>query len=106
MAEAHETGPAGPERGGDGTRPGFARDFPRDPELDALVAAFEAGNFGRVRREVPKLVASAKDEAVRKAAETLLSRTRPDPLQTVLVVSTAVLLVLLSAWWIAHSGKG
>jgi hypothetical protein len=51
------------------------------------------------------LVASAKDESVRRAAEVVLVRTKADPLQTVLVVISALLLVALSAWWIGHGGK-
>jgi hypothetical protein len=87
-------------------RPSFAAEFPRDPALDALVAAFEAGNFARVREEAPRLASSARDAKVKDAANVLLSRTRPDPLATLILVISAVLLVLLSAWWITHDGKG
>jgi hypothetical protein len=90
--------------GKDPGRPAFARDFPRDPELDALVAAFEAGNFARVRSDAARLVASAKDDAVKRAAEALVARTKPDPVAALLVGITAVLLVALSAWWITHDG--
>jgi len=77
-----------------------------DPELDALTAAFEAGDFARVRADAPRLIASAKDDTVKRTAEILLARTRPDPLAAALLAISAVLLVVLSAWWIAHSGKG
>jgi len=87
-------------------RPAFAAEWPRDPALDAILAAFEAGNFARVREEVPRILSSAKDEAVKSAAAALLTRTRPDPLATLLLVLSAVLLVLLSGWWIVHSGGG
>jgi hypothetical protein len=91
----------------DGARPAFADGFPRDPELDALVDAFEAGDFGWVRREAQRIAASAtKGDAVKRAAEAVLARTRPDPLQTALLAVSAALLVALSAWWIVHSGKG
>jgi hypothetical protein len=93
------------ERQSRGGRPAFAESFPRDPELDALVNAFEAGDFGRVRAGAKQLAASAKDEGVKRAAEAVLARTKADPLQTLLVVISAVLLVLLSAWWIGHGGK-
>ena len=82
----------------------MADDFPSDPQLDPLVAAFEAGDFARVRDEAPRLIASASDEAVKRAARTILARTRPDPLAVLLVVLTAVLLVILSAWWLSHDG--
>ena len=105
MVEGRGGGKEGAE--GEAARPAFASGFPRDAELDALVDAFEAGDFGRVRRDGKRLAGSAaKEEAVRRAAEVVLARTKPDPLQTVLVVISAVLLVLLSAWWIGHGGKG
>ena len=85
-------------------RPPFAAEFPRDPALDALLRAFEAGNFGRVREEAPKLAASASDPSVARAAREILARTRPDPLARWVLVITGVLLVALSAWWIAHDG--
>jgi anti-sigma factor RsiW len=90
--------------GKDDERPAFARDFPRDPELDALVAAFSAGDFARVRGEAPRVIASSADDAVKRAAETLVTRTKPDPIAALLVGVTAVLLVALSAWWITHDG--
>ena len=87
-------------------RPAFAAAFPADPALDALLDAFEAGDFARIRRDAPRLASSAGDEAVKQAAATLLARTRPDPLATLLLVITGVLLVLLSGWWVVQSGGG
>jgi hypothetical protein len=83
-------------------RPSFASDFPRVPELDALVEAFERGDYARVRAEAPKLASSTEDAAVRDAARTLVDRTRPDRLAVGLVGLTGVLLVVLSAYWIFH----
>ena len=68
----------------------MASDFPHNPELDALVQAFEAGDFARVREGVPRILSSTSDEAVKRAASELLARTRPDPLATLLVVISAV----------------
>jgi hypothetical protein len=87
-------------------RPPFAEGFPADPDLDALLAAFEAGDFARVRGEAKRIAQSSKDAAVKQAAEVVLARTRADPLQLVLIAVSAALLVVLSAWWIVHSGKG
>jgi hypothetical protein len=83
-------------------RPSFASDFPRVPELDALVDAFERGDYARVRAEGPKIASSSEDAAVRAAAATLVDRTRPDRLAVGLVALTGVLLLALSAYWIIH----
>jgi hypothetical protein len=85
-------------------RPAFARDFPAHPELDALVAAFEAGNFRAVRSGASKLASGDADEGVKRAARALLDRTRPDPLATYLLVLTALLLIALTAYWVHHNG--
>lgn len=87
-------------------RPPFAERYPRSPELDALVLAFEAGDYARVRRGAPELAASSDDEAVRAAARDLRARIEPSPAMGWIIVLTAVLLVALSWWWIAHDGPG
>jgi hypothetical protein len=80
--------------------PSFARDFPRDPELDALVEAFAKGNYARVREEAPKLAKKAESEEVRRAAKVLRERLEPDPLAKSLLLLTAALLVAISSWYI------
>jgi len=70
--------------------PLFAEGFPRDPALDALVDAFARGDYARVRREAPKLLATAES----------------DPLAVVLLALTGVLLVVLTAWWWRFNGPG
>jgi hypothetical protein len=85
----------------DSPRPTFARDIPRMPELDAMVDAFAKGDYASVRALAPAL-ASAPDPAIAKAARTLLDRTRPDRAVMALMVLTAVLLVVVASWWIAH----
>jgi hypothetical protein len=96
----------GDKAAGESPRPSFAKDFPREPTLDALVEAFEAGDFARAREGADKLVREAQDADVRRAAAVLGARTRADPLQTLLLGLSLALLVALSAWWIAHSGRG
>jgi hypothetical protein len=89
----------------DDRRAGFAEAFPREPELDALVAAFERGDFRTVHRQAPRLVADASKPAdVKAAAEELLARTGPDPTSAVFFGLTAVLLAVLSAYWWWRAG--
>jgi hypothetical protein len=68
-------------------RAGFSRGYPRTPELDRLVQAFERGDYAEVRQAAPRLVEESGDEDVRKAAQDLRRRIAPDP--------TAVFLLLL-----------
>jgi hypothetical protein len=84
--------------------PGFARDFPRDPELDALVAAFAEGDYGAVRERAPKLAATTTDENVKRAAEVLRARIEPDQTSRIFFGLAAALLVFLSVWWVTHDG--
>jgi hypothetical protein len=84
--------------------PTFARGFPAEPRLDALVRAFADGDYARVRREAPELVKSGETEDVRRAAAVLLERTKADPLMVLLLGLAALLLVVLSAYWIVHRG--
>jgi len=79
-------------------RPAFLLSFPRDPELEPLIAAFEAGDFARVRREAPELARRTRDEAVRRAALELRRRIDPDPLLVVLLVFALSLFAFLVAW--------
>jgi hypothetical protein len=87
-------------------RPAFARDFPSDARLDALVRAFADGDYARVRRDAPKVAKTADRDDVRLAARTLVDRTRPDPLMVVLLVLPGLLLLTLSLYWWAHNGPG
>jgi hypothetical protein len=83
-------------------RPAFARDFPRSPALDAVVEAFARGDYARVRADASALERDSDDDAVKRAAHSLVERTRPDPLAVALLGLAALLLVVLAAWAIAH----
>ena len=83
-------------------RPSFAADFPDDPALVALVDAFVAGDYARVRAEAPKLAESSDDPEVKAAARTLRDRIEPDRLAVGLLVITGALLLFLSAWWVVN----
>ena len=84
--------------------PSFARKFPRDEKLDALVMAFATGDFKRVNAEAPDLAKSSEDEAVKKAALMLVERTRPDPTAKIFFLLTAALLTFLTIYWATHDG--
>lgn len=84
--------------------PRFAKDFPRDPALDALVDAFARGDYATVRAGAPKLAESTSDDAVKRAAQKLRERIEPDPASKVLFLIAATLLVFLAAFWVTHDG--
>ena len=73
-------------------------EFPDDPELELLIAAFESGNFAWVRAEAPNLAARTSSEAVRRAALELRSRTDPDPLLVGMLGLCILLFVFLVVW--------
>jgi len=79
-------------------RPAFLLEFPHEPELELLIAAFEAGNFAKVRRDAPQLAARSEDDAVRRAALELRRRTDPDPLLVGLLALCIALFVFLVTW--------
>lgn len=93
--------------------PAFARSFPSHPDVDELVAAFEEGNYARVRERAQKLLErtrkgaeDAPDDAtrdeVRRAARELLRRIDPDPIAAYMLIAAAVLLAVLSLWYWSH----
>jgi hypothetical protein len=94
--EAKDEGPAGPVLGPEGwERPQFVLDFPKEPELDRLVRAFELGNYAFVRDNGKKLAESASDEGVRRAAAELLRRVDPDPLVKILFAMSIGLFLFM-----------
>jgi len=84
--------------------PSFARDFPADPELATLVAAFAAGDYATVRSGAPALEAKTTDDAVKRAAAVLRARIEPDPTSRLFFGLTAALMVFLMVWWATHDG--
>jgi hypothetical protein len=86
--------------------PAFARSFPKDARLDALVQAFARGDYAHIRTEGPLLQRTAEDDDVKSAARDLVRRTEADPLMVLLLVITCLLLAFLSLYWIARAGLG
>jgi hypothetical protein len=83
-------------------RPPFARAYPRDPELDRLLAAFLDGNHALVFEEAPRLAERADDPEVARAARDLHRRLHPDPLALAMLGGTGALLFLLVLWFYTH----
>ena len=76
-------------------RPQFASDYPHDPALEALLEAFEAGNFAYVRREAERVASATDDEQVSAAARDLKRRISPDRASIALLVLGVLLLLKL-----------
>jgi hypothetical protein len=79
-------------------RPAFLLEYPRDPELEVLIAAYERGDFARVRDEAPGLARRTPDEAIRSAALELRRRTQPDRLLVFFLLLSIGLLLFLVVW--------
>jgi hypothetical protein len=84
----------------------FLDALPPHPELQRVAEAFERGNYALVRREAPRLIESAEDDAVRDAARDLLRRIEPDPLMKYLLALAIALLVGVTVFAYATQGHG
>ncbi len=83
-------------------RPRFAETYPEDPDLDAMLESFDAGNYRAVRDGAARLDVEGKPEAVREAARDLVSRTGPDAVQKALLGIALVVILILSGYWLTH----
>jgi hypothetical protein len=83
-------------------RPAFILDFPEDPELAPLIAAFEAGNYAYVRERAPRLAETSERADVKAAALELAQRIEPDPLVKFLLGVAIALFVVVVAY-VYHS---
>jgi hypothetical protein len=84
-------------------RPRFVLEFPKDPALEQLVRAFEAGNYQAVREGAAKLAESTEDPLVRAAARELGRRIEPDPLMKYLLFVALGLFVFVV--WYTYQGQ-
>ena len=80
----------------------FARAYPDDPQLNRLVAAFDAGDYATVRARAHDLVHATKNDDVRRAARDLLRRIEPDRTAALLLGVAVALLAFLSWWHWSH----
>jgi len=84
-------------------RPAFLLGFPEDPELEPLIAAFEAGNYAYVRERAPRLSETSEHPEVKAAALELLRRIEPDPLVKFLLgIAIALFVVVVAYVYHAH----
>lgn len=104
--EAGAGAPEGASRKHEAIAPGagrrrlaFASRYPESAELDALLDAFEAGNFERVRLEGPTLAQRSEDPEISRAARDLVSRLSPDPLAVRMLLGAGLLLLFLIYWF-------
>ena len=67
------------------------------------MAAFERGDFARVRAEAPALMEGDEDEAVKRAAADLRRRIDPAPTSIFLWALGVALLVFLYGFFVSHS---
>ncbi len=105
-AKPRRTPEGEPEASGEASaadeRPVFAQAYPVHSALDELVAAFERGDYARVRAEAPRLAEGDADPAVKRAARDLVRRTQPDAVSTSLLAIAALLLAFLTYWFFTH----
>lgn len=86
-------------------KPSFAKDYPKDADLGALVGAFDAGDYRSVRAGTSRIASGDKSDAVKAAARDLRSRTEPSRAQIALLVVAALLVIALSAFEITQHGR-
>lgn len=87
-------------------RPRFAKRFPHDSGLDALVEAYANGDYRRVRKEAPELASKTDDDDVKAAALELRRRIDPDPLSLGLMGLAVALLTILAGYYLTHKHVG
>jgi len=83
------------------SRPRFARNYPKTPEIAALLDAFAGGNYGYVRKRAREL-SSHDDEATRAAAGDLARRISADPTSIYVWLLGVGLLVFLYAYYLTQ----
>lgn len=81
-------------------RPKFAAQWPEEPKLDALLEAFDRGDFAAVAAGAKRLADHA-DPKVRAAASELAERTRPDPMLKWLFLGILILVLVVSGYWLS-----
>lgn len=84
-------------------RPPFAADWPKHPQLEPLLRAFEAGNFGYVREHAARVATDSDDPDVAAAAQELRRRIEPSPTSLYLWGLGVALVVFLYGYFLSHA---
>jgi len=79
-------------------RPPFARDYPKDPEIEALLALFEAGDYGGMRARAKQL--KSEDQDVQLAVRDLVAHTEPDPAMRWIFLGILAVVLGVMAYWL------
>jgi hypothetical protein len=66
-----------------------------------MMDAFERGDYAFVRSAADKL-GNHENEEIRRGAALIVEHTKADPLSYWLLGLAALLLLVLSGWWIVH----
>lgn len=82
----------------DPRRPAFLDELPESELLEPLVAAFVAGNYGRLRELADALAKQTNDSEILEAARELVARTEPDPLSKKLLGLSILFFVFVVGW--------
>jgi hypothetical protein len=92
------------------TREDFAAEWPAHPELDALLAAFDVGNYALVRERGGAALQRGKADAlpaeVQAAVRELLRRIEPDRTAVIMLGVAVVLMVFLGWFYWTHPHAG
>lgn len=83
----------------------FAANWPRDPELDRLVEAFERGNYAYVREHAPRVASATKDPKIKAAALDLRRRIDPAPPAAILLFTALGLLLVIGGYYLSHASE-
>lgn len=80
-------------------RPIIVSQYPAsDERLNALVRAFETGDFRKLRVDAKTLLEASPEPEVRRATEDLLRRITPHPLILLFLAAAIALFVTMTIW--------
>lgn len=100
MAKKRETKEPEEEPEAEAAAPLPGAGTPDGAKLREAHVAFEAGDYARVREQTAELEARAEDPAVKDAARALRERVAVDPVQLVVLLACAAVVVGIVLRWV------